>query len=198
MAAKNSPFVFSPRSRPNTSDLVTRRAAVLLFLLYLATAFILTHLPGGNLPNLGWTRFIPNSDKFVHAGLYFFLAAFLANCLRFRLKSNRVVAGLTMTILAMYAAFDEWSQRFSPNRGPDFYDFVADMIGAWLGVSIFAVWRWIRRRYRTYRLAPVTIKGEKLAVEPETELALTTGPTHSRTNDQTSMARDLSQSHTPA
>lgn len=125
---------------------MTRRAAILLFVLYLTTAFLLTHLPGESLPQVRWSVSIPGLDKIVHAGLYFFLAAFFANCLRFRVKSNRVVAGLTMTALSGYAAFDEWAQQFSANRSPDFFDFVADLTGASFGVSLFSLLRWFRRR----------------------------------------------------
>jgi len=133
---------------------VTRRAAVLLFLLCLITAFVLTHLPGGSVPKVRWADWIPGADKTVHAGLYYFLAAFLANCLRFRLKSNRVIVVVTMSVLAGYAAFDEWSQQFSAHRHPDFYDFAADMIGAWCGASTFVVWRWYRHRTRGQGTTP--------------------------------------------
>lgn len=131
------------------SNYVTRRAALLLFVLYVTTAFVLTHLPGSSVPRVSWSASIPGLDKIVHAGLYFFMAATLANCLRFRLRSNRVVAGITMVVLAGYAAFDEWSQQFSTHRSPDFFDFIADMVGAWIGVSLFSILRWLRRRMRT-------------------------------------------------
>lgn len=151
------------------SDFVTRRAAVLLFLVCLTTAFVLTHLPGGNMPRVRWADWIPAADKVVHSGLYYFLAAFLANCLRFRLQSNRVIVAATMAVLAGYAAFDEWSQQFSPHRYPDFYDFVADMIGAWFGVSTFVVCRWYRQRRRQ----PVTLlTSDGSELEPASERTL--------------------------
>jgi len=132
---------------------VSRRAAGILFVMYLCMAFVLTHLPGNNLPQMGISQWIPDADKFAHAGLYFVLAGLMANCLRFRLHSNRVIVLITMGILAIYAAFDEWSQQFSPLRSPDFFDFIADMIGASLGVSTFAIWRWLRRQARQTSLA---------------------------------------------
>jgi len=127
---------------------VTRRSALFLFALYLIVAFALTHVPGSSVPKLSWTDRIPAADKIAHTGLYFLLAALLANCLRFWLRSNRVIVLITLGILAAYAAFDEWSQQFSPHRSPDVLDFVADMIGATCGVSLFAIWRWIRRQKR--------------------------------------------------
>ncbi|MDP1562356.1 MAG: VanZ family protein [Pirellulaceae bacterium] len=145
---------------------MTRRAAVLLFLLYLTTAFVLTHLPGENVPKIRWADWIPAADKVVHAGLYYFLAAFLANCLRFRLQSNRAIVAATMAVLAGYAAFDEWSQQFSPHRSPDFYDFVADMIGAWFGVSTFVVCRWYRKRRIQPKPVPMN-DGSELEPDPE-------------------------------
>lgn len=127
---------------------MTRRSALILFALCLTVAFVLTHLPGGSVPKVSWVDMIPAADKIVHAGLYFVLAALLANCLRFWLRSNRVIVVLTLGTLAAYAAFDEWSQQFSPHRSPDFIDFLADMIGATCGVNLFAVWRWLRRQKR--------------------------------------------------
>lgn len=116
--------------------------------MYAVVAFVLTHLPGGSVPKVSWAEMIPAADKIVHAGLYFLLGALLANCLRFWLRSNRVIVLLTLGTLAAYAAFDEWSQQFSPHRSPDLLDFVADMLGAACGVSLFAVWRWLRRQKR--------------------------------------------------
>lgn len=127
---------------------MTRRSALFLFALCLTAAFVLTHLPGGSVPKVSWVDMIPAADKIVHAGLYFVLAALLANCLRFWLRSNRVIVVLTLGTLAAYAAFDEWSQQFSPHRSPDVIDFLADMIGATCGVNLFAVWRWLRRQKR--------------------------------------------------
>ena len=137
---------------------MTRRAAALLFLFGLTTAFVLTHLPGGSVPKIRWTDMIPGADKIVHAGLYFWLAVFLANCLRFRLHSNRIIVATTMLVLAVYAAFDEWSQQFSPHRHPDVYDFAADMAGGWCGVSLFVVFRWYRHRRRTCPVSPSRVE----------------------------------------
>lgn len=176
---------------------MTRRAAILLFVLYLATAFVLTHLPGSAVPRVRWSDSIPGLDKIVHAGLYFFLAAFLANCLRFRLQSNRVVAGITMTVLVGYAAFDEWSQQFSSHRSPDYFDFLADMTGAWFGVSIFSIVRWFRRRMRANR----QVVTDPAAAGSKRELATEPGGTPCFVNSP-ALAAELSnqgcaKSHTP-
>lgn len=162
----HTPTVWASSFDHFLSNFVTRRAAVLLFLLCLTTAFVLTHLPGGTMPKVRWVDWIPASDKIVHSGLYYFLAAFLANCLRFRVQSNRVIVVTTMAVLAGYAAFDEWSQQFSPHRYPDFADFIADMIGAWFGVSTFVVCRWYRQR-RRQRVTVLPSDGSEL--EPDSE-----------------------------
>jgi VanZ family protein len=120
--------------------------------MYAVVAFVLTHLPGSSVPKVSWLDRVPAADKIVHAGLYFLLAVLLANCLRFWLRSNRVIVLLTLGTLAGYAAFDEWSQRFSPSRSPDVLDFVADMIGATCGVSLFAIGRWLRRQKRLSKI----------------------------------------------
>lgn len=131
---------------------MTRRSAWLLFGLYLVVAFVLTHLPGSSVPKVSWMDLVPAADKVAHAGLYFLLAVLLANCLRFWLRSNRVIVLLTLGTLAGYAAFDEWSQRFSPSRSPDVLDFAADMIGASCGVSLFAIGRWLLRQKRLSKI----------------------------------------------
>jgi VanZ family protein len=128
--------------------IVSLRAAIFCFASYLALAFFVTHLPGSSLPEVGFSHWVPDADKVAHVGLYFVLAGLMANCLRFRLRSNRVIVVVTLGLLAAYAAFDEWSQQFSPLRSPDVYDFIADMVGAAVGVSSFAVWRWARHRAR--------------------------------------------------
>jgi len=145
---------------------VTRRAAVLLFVLFLSIAFVLTHLPGESLPDVDLKHWLPAADKFVHAGLYFCLAGLLANYLRFFIRSNRRIAIATMCLLSLYAAFDEWSQQFSPSRTPDFYDFVADVCGAFVGVSTFALWRWFRRsRHETGK--PNTLAAKLAEDDPQ-------------------------------
>jgi VanZ family protein len=46
----------------------------------------------------------------------------------------RVVAGVSLL-----GAVDEWHQRIVPGRSADLFDWVADVVGAWLGV---ALWHW--------------------------------------------------------
>jgi VanZ family protein len=50
----------------------------------------------------------------------------------------RVVAGV-----ALLGALDEWHQRIVPGRSADLFDWVADVVGAWLGV---ALWHWLKVR----------------------------------------------------
>jgi len=50
----------------------------------------------------------------------------------------KVVGGV-----ALLGALDEWHQRIVPGRSADVFDWVADVVGAWLGV---ALWHWLHAR----------------------------------------------------
>ena len=80
---------------------------------------------------------VPNSDKVVHflgyCGLATLFAFWVATERRLTLK---VVLGIMLT-LAAYALFDELSQ-IPVGRECDVMDWVADMLGASLGVSVVA------------------------------------------------------------
>ena len=49
-----------------------------------------------------------------------------------------VVAGVSVI-----GALDEWHQRIVPGRSADLFDWVADVVGVWLGV---ALWHWLKVR----------------------------------------------------
>lgn len=97
----------------------------------------------------GFLDFIPALDKWVHAGLYFVLAALLANCLGRWIHSNGWMIILTLGVTGSYAAADEYLQKFVPSRTCDFYDFLADMAGANVGLMTFLYLRTVWRRKRS-------------------------------------------------
>lgn len=97
------------------------------------TAFILvlTSLPGSRIPNVG----VPNVDKLVHFGLYGVLGLLLTRSLIRPGRLGRAMLVAVVTI-AVFAAVDEWHQRFIPGRSPDPIDWLADLSGATLGAAI--------------------------------------------------------------
>jgi len=109
-----------------------RLAAASLLALYWAAMFLGTHLPQGVGPGS------QVSDKLLHfgayAGLAFLLAAALS-CFRARLGSFL----FALLIAALYGVFDELTQMPVPGRQADVHDWVADVLGAGVGVLAFVI-----------------------------------------------------------
>ncbi len=107
-------------------------------ILYLILIFILSSVPGDNLPELGFEL----NDKLIHLGVYFFAyLLFYLSFSNFRKESlisgNPLVFSLIFTNL--YAILDELHQALVPNRSAEFFDFVADFIGSLLGLLFILV-----------------------------------------------------------
>lgn len=106
-----------------------------LILLSLAIAFLVvcSSLPGGNQMML-----FKHADKVIHFG-YFMGISGLIN-LYWVSKNPRSYLSfgwLSMIIVAMLGAFDEWYQSFSPGRsGNDLGDWIADCSGGIVGYLI--------------------------------------------------------------
>lgn len=110
---------------------------------YWFALFVATHTPLRN--DIGGG--VPNADKAAHFVAYAGLA-FLLSCALYR--AQKKAASRTITVLAiaaLYAIADEATQVFVPNRVADFWDWVADMIGAGIGIAFFAVAVLIVRRF---------------------------------------------------
>lgn len=110
---------------------------------YLIIIFIVSSIPGDDLPELTFTF----SDKILHGFVY--IVAFLLFYYSFiHLKSDSIfykyalLFSLIFTIV--YAAFDEIHQSFVPNRDADFFDFLADFVGAILGFLFIITMRKIK------------------------------------------------------
>lgn len=107
-----------------------------------AIILIATSIPGGTLPA---APLVPGLDKLVHLGLYGVLGALVARAMAGRIGRSWVVAA---TVVAGFAAVDEWHQRWIPGRGADALDWVADVAGATLGASLSRA-ALVRRETRT-------------------------------------------------
>jgi VanZ family protein len=108
------------------------------------TQFVLTHLPGLG-PLSPSTRF----DEMVH-GLGFAVLAFML-ATTWRLNSGELSwarLGWAWLVLLLYAAVDEWTQQFV-GRTTSMSDWWADIIGAMIGLALYAISRrWYRRWLR--------------------------------------------------
>jgi VanZ family protein len=86
-----------------------------------------TSLPGSTLPS---APRIPELDKVVHASLYGILAFLVGQAMASQAMRAFLVATLA---IAVFAAADEWHQRWIPGRGADPLDWLADLAGATIG-----------------------------------------------------------------
>lgn len=100
-----------------------------------------TSLPASQLPD---TSRLPDADKLVHFGLYGVLAFLSVRAAR--LNGNRPSAAHMIATVAVFAALDEWHQRFVPGRTMDLRDWGADVLGALVGWLVFDVVRKHRER----------------------------------------------------
>jgi len=104
---------------------------------YWVTIFILTSIPGKSMPILFGV-----SDKIKHFGAYFILAFLLNFALliqkKYLLLSKKSLLA-TFLLTTLYGLFDEIHQLFIPGRAFDWYDFVADVIGGFLGIVLVKI-----------------------------------------------------------
>lgn len=116
------------------------RLAVLALAGYWILIFTGTHLPslGQVSPNI--------NDKVKHFTAFFGLALLMCYATtseRFFLRFGGIAA-VAMT----YAAIDEWTQSFVPNRVADPYDFLADTAGIWSAITLYVLAKWTLGKIR--------------------------------------------------
>lgn len=129
----------SPRSflpKPHTS--MTLRSRLLLWstlaAAYWLLIFTLTHLPI-SVPGAEHSL-----DKLQHLGAFFGLAVLLAAAYDAWRGLNVAGCGWILLAAGVYAALDEVTQAFVPHRYPSVLDWLADFVGAALGVSVALGW----------------------------------------------------------
>jgi VanZ family protein len=114
-------------------------------LLWAVFILVLTSIPGSAVPDVGD---VPSgTDKLVHGTIYGILGFLTARALREpgarRPWRHYLLALLGIAVLAL---LDEWHQTFIPGRDMDLFDWVADVVGATIGMSAGVL---LRRRERT-------------------------------------------------
>jgi VanZ family protein len=111
---------------------MTRVKSWLPALLWAATIFALSSIPGRALPELP----VWNADKLVHAAVYALLGALCWRGARASFAPGtapwRVVL-IAVLLTSLYGIADEIHQMFVPNRAPDPNDVLADAVGGLLG-----------------------------------------------------------------
>jgi VanZ family protein len=91
--------------------------------------FGISSLPGSAVPESP----LPQLDKLFHAGIFFIFCLLLNRALHnqspFRLLSSYHLV-ISLVIVIVYGISDELHQTVVPGRTPDFYDALADSLGA--------------------------------------------------------------------
>jgi VanZ family protein len=118
----------------------SKLAAVItvITLAYWLAMFVGTHIPAS--PNPGQYRF-HSLDKVEHLAAFAGLAVLLCTSGSLRGFSPRGLFAGILALTGLYGLVDELTQRLVPRRTPDVRDWVADMLGAGLGIALFVVLR---------------------------------------------------------
>ena len=107
------------------------RLASFCLLAYWIAIFIGTHLPSSSIPRLG------GNDKLLHLGAFGGLAFLVAWALPTREGKALQRAVWTLGLIIGYAMLDELTQKLIPGRTCSLGDFVADSVGAVLGLLAY-------------------------------------------------------------
>jgi VanZ family protein len=109
----------------------TLRFASFCLVTYWIAIFIGTHLPSSSLPRMG------GSDKILHFGAFGGLAFLVAWALPTREGKTLQRALLTLGLIIGYALIDELTQKLIPGRTCSLGDFIADSMGAFMGLGAY-------------------------------------------------------------
>jgi len=112
-------------------------AAYLTVALYWVLLFVLTHLPV--VPGKSLLPVPANADKLAHCLAYAGLSFLLAAASTARWGFQPLLFLRVLLLVGLYGAFEEWTQGFVPPRETSVDDWIADMLGAGLGLSGFAL-----------------------------------------------------------
>jgi VanZ family protein len=120
---------------PPRSNLV--RAVYAIVVAYWLLLFLGTHLPptaGDTPPPADW-----HLDKLAHCLAFAGLAFLLCTASTISRGFHQSVYIRVLLLVAMYGAFDEWTQRFITGRESDLNDWLADLLGIGIGLSAFSL-----------------------------------------------------------
>lgn len=104
-----------------------------------AFIFILCSIPGKDIPAADWMQMI-SLDKWVHAGVFAVLMIFVFHGYgQYDFARPRYYVSVILLLLAVvYGGITELYQHFFlPDRYADVYDFIANSIGAIIGLLIY-------------------------------------------------------------
>lgn len=98
--------------------------------------FVLTSIPGNQMPEIG----VWNWDKLAHTFVYAVLAFLFVRYLMLQKRLPWAKAcGYTLVMGFLYAGVDELHQLMIPNRACTWQDLIADSIGILAGLFVVAM-----------------------------------------------------------
>ncbi|MTI22498.1 VanZ family protein [Fulvivirga sp. RKSG066] len=103
--------------------------------IWAAGILLLTLTPGKSVPD--YTLF--SYDKLGHAFVFFVLAALLSKGLYQSNGKRNFAILITLLFTATYGMAIEIAQHFIPDRGMEWYDALANVVGSFLGVCLFYI-----------------------------------------------------------
>jgi VanZ family protein len=117
----------------------SRLAAVVVAItvVYWLAMFVGTHVPITPKPQ----QHGHSLDKVAHLAAFAGLAVLLCTAGTLHGISTRGLCFGVLALVGAYGLVDEMTQRLVPQRTADIRDWVADMLGAGLGLAVFAVLR---------------------------------------------------------
>ncbi len=110
-------------------------------ILVMAIIFVASATPGSEIPRFGyWDLFVKKGG---HMLGYALLAIAFYHALNNGRRSAKLISVAAIGMVALYAASDEFHQRFTPGRTASLRDVGIDVVGALIGI---AVMRLVQRR----------------------------------------------------
>ena len=115
-------------------EYLEKRKVALVYIpliIYWSLLLMGTSLPAPDVPSFGI------GDKFTHFGAYFGLAVLLSFTFHYQNKYlflKKYFLTSTLVVVTVYGLLDEFHQSFIPGRSSEFFDWVADVIGAAAGI----------------------------------------------------------------
>ncbi len=116
--------------------------SLVLLVLYWAALAVATHLPAVVVPETRLT------DKSIHFIAFFGLSMLLGVACWSRRPWGPRTALSVVILIAIYAAFDEFTQGLIPGRYPDLRDWYYDVGGALCAVVVLSIAAAVGRRVR--------------------------------------------------
>ncbi len=108
--------------------------------LYAALIVALSSIPGHSFPDVKWLSY----DKLIHLGEYAVFSILVYRAAASLRPETWFLAGLVIILAGLFGVFDELYQSLIPGRDASLADWVADQVGAVLGVMSY-IW-WNQRR----------------------------------------------------